>query len=185
MFSLTSIIDLASSEGCLWRLVDRLSFKFGFPNLIQTQENILKPRIVFTDLVDGSYELFTSGHVVFRQLENTALIIKNEYKLKINLPSRRFWQPPHGFETRFVKTLFFSDHCWLMHTEGIQSQKVTKTCAIGLTTVPTSWRNLCKFDSEFGNASKESTPDLNHSKRPAANCFFPSTSPHAIFFIAA
>ena len=107
MFSLTSIIDLASSEGCLWRLVDRLSFKFGFPNWIQTQENILKPRILLTDLVDGSYELFTSGHVVFRQLENTALIIKNEYKLKINLPSRRFWQPPHGFETRFVKTLFF------------------------------------------------------------------------------
>ena len=71
-----------------------------------------------------------------------------------------------------LSKLFFSDNCWLMHTEGIQSQKVTKTCAIGLTTVPTSWRNLCKFDSEFGNASKESTPDLNHSKRPAANCFF-------------
>ena len=88
--------------------MDRLSFKFGFPNWIQTQENILKPRI---DLVDGSYELFTWAHVVFRQLENTVLIIKTEYKMKINLPSRRFftqmWQPPQRFGTRFVKTLFF------------------------------------------------------------------------------
>ena len=50
--------------------MDRLSFKFGFPNWIQTQENILKPHI---DLVDGSYELFTWAHVVFRQLENTVL----------------------------------------------------------------------------------------------------------------
>ena len=62
--------------------MDRLSFKFGFPNWIQTQENILKPRIVLTDLVVGSYELFTSGYVVFRQLENTVLIIKKEYKMK-------------------------------------------------------------------------------------------------------
>ena len=113
MFSLTSIIDLASSEGCLWRLVDRLSFKFGFPNWMQTQENILKPHTVLTDLVDGYYGLFASGHVVFRQLENTALIIKNEYKLRINLLSRRFffqiWQPPQD-----LSIIYFSDHCWLM-----------------------------------------------------------------------
>ena len=129
MFSLTSIIDLASSEGCLWRLVDRLSFKFGFPNWIQTQENILKPRI---DLVDGSYELFTWAHVVFRQLENTVLIIKTEYKMKINLPSRRFfsqmWQPPQRFGTRFVKTLFFwslliDDRCILKKYKVKRSQK--------------------------------------------------------------
>ena len=86
-----------------------MSFKFGFPNWIQTQENILKPRIVLTDLVVGSYELFTSGYVVFRQLENTVLIIKKEYKMKINLPSRRFllqiWKPPERFETSFVKAL--------------------------------------------------------------------------------
>ena len=193
MFSLASIIDLASSEGCLWRLVDRLSFKFGFPNWIQTQENILKPRIVLTDLVVGSYELFTSGYVVFRQLENTVLIIKKEYKMKINLPSRRFflqiWKPPERFETSFVKALFFwslfiDDRC-ILHTEEIQSQKVTKTCAIGLTIVPTSWRKFCKFDYEFGNASKESTPDLNHSKRPAANCFFSFHLSSCFFSIAA
>ena len=121
MFSLTSIIDLASSEGCLWRLVDRLSFKFGFPNWIQTQENILKPRIVLTDLVDGSYELFTSGQVVFRQLENTVLIIKNEHKIKINLPSIRFffqsWQPPQIFEQDLSNLFFWSlliDDRWIL-----------------------------------------------------------------------
>ena len=99
-----------------------MSFKFGFPNWIQTQENILKPRI---DLVDGSYELFTWAHVVFRQLENTVLIIKTEYKMKINLPSRRFfsqmWQPPQRFGTRFVSGVPVLQTTPSRRTAGIRS----------------------------------------------------------------
>ena len=181
MFSLTSIIDLASSEGCLWRLVDRLSFKFGFPNWIQTQENILKPRIVLTDLVDGSYELFTSGHVVFRQLENTALIIKNEYKLKINLPSRRIWQPPHGFQIRFVKTLFFLiivDWCILKEYKVKRSQKL----------VPLDLQLFLLLDGICVNLilNLATPPKSLHQIWITPNDQLPtvsflSTSPHAIF----
>ena len=187
MFSLTSIIDLASSEGCLWRLVDRLSFKFGFPNWIQTQENILKPRIVLTDLVVGSYELFTSGYVVFRQLENTVLIIKKEYKMKINLPSRRFflqiWKPPERFETSFVKALFFwslfiDDRCILKKYKVKRSQKP----------VPLDLQLFLLLDGSFVNLilNLATPPKSLHQIWITPNDQLPtvsflSTSPHAIF----
>ena len=188
MFSLASIIDLASSEGCLWRLVDRLSFKFGFPNWIQTQENILKSRIVLTDLVVGSYELFTSGYVVFRQLENTVLIIKKEYKMKINLPSRRFllqiWKPPERFETSCVKALFFlslfiDDRCILKKYKVKRSQKL----------VPLDLQLFLLLDRSFVNLilNLATPPKSLHQIWITPNDQLPtvsflSTSPHVFFY---
>ena len=188
MFSLTSIIDLAGSEGCLWRLVDRLSFKFGFPNWIQTQENILKSRIVLTDLVVGSYELFTSGYVVFRQLENTVLIIKKEYKMKINLPSRRFflqiWKPPERFETSCVKALFFlslfiDDRCILKKYKVKRSQKL----------VPLDLQLFLLLDRSFVNLilNLATPPKSLHQIWITPNDQLPtvsflSTSPHVFFY---